>query len=458
MSAQGRFILVDHSLCDYAGHHYEYARAVLDAAVAGGRQAVLATNRKFAADVASDWPIVPTFKYGVWLHQGAPAWQIALWRAWKAVRRGVECRFSLRETAPFRGAKSDTGLGEDSERGFARASFKAARRRRFVRDTANLLDRLAVTGDDLIFAPTLSLAELESLGELGRTAHRACRPVWHLLFRRPLESRRSACNPFAPSPGGNSAGDGRSVRVHYWTDSEELTAEYRRATGWPFGTLPIPHTAPYCKAAGKPPPLRILYLGDARLEKGFQHLPALVRSLTQDDPDRRRFEFYIQSHSTSPAEEPQISSARAELARLANRGVTLFDAPLAPAQYRELLASGHVVVLPYDPRAYAARSSGVFAEALAAGIPLVVPADTWMSRQLPAGAGEAFEDIEEVAALVRNIAADYRNYANGARSGAEDWRRRHNAERLVSLLLGAARRAELPDNCEPAALVAGRAA
>ena len=176
MSARGRFILIDHSLVDYSGHHYEYARAVLNAAAEAGYGPVLAANRRFRCEMREAWPIVPIFKYGVWLHQGAPAWQIALWRAWKAVQRG---------------AKSDTGLGGDSEmrlreRGFARARFKAARQRRFVRDTASLLDRLAVTGDDLIFAPTLSLAELESLGELGRAAPRARRPFWRLLFRRPL--------------------------------------------------------------------------------------------------------------------------------------------------------------------------------------------------------------------------------------------------------------------------------
>src|SRR6185503_6537862 len=168
-------------------------------------------------------------------------------------------------------------------------------------------------------------------------------------------------------------------------------------------------------ASREPAPLRILYLGDARLEKGFHHLPALVRSLTDGDSDRRQFEFYIQSHSTSPIEEPEITSARAELARLADRGATLFDVPVAPVQYRELLASGHLAVLPYDPRAYAARSSGVFAEAVAAGIPTVVPAGTWMARRTPAGAGLPFHKVEEVPMLIQTIAADYRNYASRAR-------------------------------------------
>ncbi|HEV7225875.1 MAG TPA: hypothetical protein VGN42_24425 [Pirellulales bacterium] len=433
MSARGRFILIDHSLCDFSGHHYEYARAVLDAATADGRPAVLVTNRKFASEVASDWPIHRSYKYGIWFHQGAPAWQIALWRAWKAVRRGAECRFSLREKASFRGAKSDIGLGEDSEMrlrklGFARANFEAGRRRQFIRDTQRVLRQLAVTSDDLVFLPTLSCGDFAALRRLAQSGGRASCPHWHVLFRHPLcrlSLRERACFRGAKDDLG---------ACRFWTDSEELTAEYRRATGCAFGTLPIPHAASSGNPARKPPPLRILYLGDARLEKGFHHLPGIVRSLTDGDSERRQFEFYIQAHSTSAREAPEIKSARAELARLADRGVALFNSALTPAQYRELLASGHLVVLPYDARAYAARSSGLFAEALAAGIPTVVPAETWMAQWSPQGAGQTYRDIRDIAAIILAIAADYPSFARSARSAAEDWRQRHNAGRLVSLL------------------------
>jgi glycosyltransferase involved in cell wall biosynthesis len=425
MSAQGRFILIDHSLVDYSGHHYEYARAVLDAAAADGRQAVLVTNRKFTADVASDWPIYRAYKYGVWFHQGAPNWQIGAYRALGVARRIAR-----------RASRSTPSLppGETIDRrGLAGSLFDAARQGQFIRDTRRVLQKLAVTGDDLVFVPTLSFADFAALCRLWQRDSRASCPDWHVVFRRSLcrlSLRERAFFRGAKDDLG---------RFRFWTDSEELTAEYRRATGRPFGTLPIPHAAPPCHAAGKPPPLRILSLGDARLEKGFQHLPGLVRSLTDGDSDRGQFEFYIQSHSTSPADEPQISSARAELARLANRGVTLFGTPLPPAQYRELLASGHLVVLPYDPRAYAARSSGIFAEAMAAGIPTVVPAGTWMARYSPTGAGETFRQIEMAPAAVRRISADYGNYVRRARIGAAAWRRQHHADRLVSLLREASR-------------------
>lgn len=424
----GRFILIDHALVDFAGHHYEYARAVLDAAAEAGYEPVLATNRSFRCQFPQSWPVIPAFKYGVWPHQGAPAWQIALWRALKAVNR----------RARSGSAKSDS---DDDRRhpivrkpGLIRTRIEAARQKRFNRDTARLLARLKVAHEDLIFLPTLSPGDFSALLRLWRADRKACCGDWHLLFRRPPEGDFAEYGPAGAWRLRDGGPGPRPRSVRFWTDSDELALQYRSATGRPFGTLPIPHVPPVRAALPPTERLRILYLGDARLEKGFQYLPGLVRELTDNDRGAPRFEFWIQAHGVSPCEAAEIVAARAELSRLANRGVRLFTLPLSPAAYRDLLASGQIAVLPYDRRAYAERSSGVFAEALAAGIPLVVPQGTWMARQMPDGIGLAFQTVTEIAAHVLKIGCEFPRFAARARRFAGAWRKRHNAVSLVGRL------------------------
>src|SRR5207249_2422257 len=61
--------------------------------------------------------------------------------------------------------------------------------------------------------------------------------------------------------------------------------------------------------------------------------------------------------------------------------VELITEPLSSKEYWDLLSSGDIVLLPYDRDSYYARSSGILAESLAAGIPSLVPAGTWMAKQ-----------------------------------------------------------------------------
>lgn len=424
-----RFVLIDHSLADFCGHHYEYARAVLNAAAELGFEPVLAANRRFNFPCQEAWRVIPAYKYGFWFHEGVPAWQIRLYRALQGVLHA----------AGRKGSAYARQEGNDGRRGASetqvRRLYAAARNRQFARDTERVLRQLEIGGDDLVFLPTISIEEFGRLHRFWSATDRQLGPFWHFLFRRPpgnaalKNDHRLKAAPLLPHNLRNA------TRVRLWTDSEELTAQYQETTEASFGTLPIPHTPIPAVAPPSYERLRVLYLGDARLEKGFQHLPGIVRSLTEADVGRRqRFEFYFQAHGSGVREPREITAARAELTCLKDRGVTLISTALAPAKYLELLASGHIVVLPYDAQAYRARSSGVFAESLAAGLPLVVPAGSWMARQLPNGSGHCYRTLNEAPAMIQRIAANWQHYFARARHCSVAWRRRHSASRLVALL------------------------
>jgi glycosyltransferase involved in cell wall biosynthesis len=106
-------------------------------------------------------------------------------------------------------------------------------------------------------------------------------------------------------------------------------------------------------------------------------------------------------------------------------------------EYYRLLASADVVLCPYDPRAYRARSSGVFAEAVAAGTPTVVPADTWMASEQEPGAGETYTDDRKLLLSLRRVCSDYAAYRAAAEAARERWRAYHTPENLLAQLLAA---------------------
>jgi glycosyltransferase involved in cell wall biosynthesis len=106
--------------------------------------------------------------------------------------------------------------------------------------------------------------------------------------------------------------------------------------------------------------------------------------------------------------------------------------------YYYLLAKADVVLCPYDARAYRARSSGVFAEAVAAGKPTVVPADTWMASALEPGAGETYSTERGLLTALRRICADHPTYRAAAADARERWLARHTPENLLAQLLAQA--------------------
>ena len=61
-----QFVLIDQSIRDLTGHHYEYAVHVLGAAEKAGYQPILATNREFTGQGENNWLIVREYEFGFW--------------------------------------------------------------------------------------------------------------------------------------------------------------------------------------------------------------------------------------------------------------------------------------------------------------------------------------------------------------------------------------------------------
>ena len=61
-----KFVVVDQSISELGGHHYEYAVRVLAAAREDGLDARLVTNKRLSASLAPDFPVLPIYEFGYW--------------------------------------------------------------------------------------------------------------------------------------------------------------------------------------------------------------------------------------------------------------------------------------------------------------------------------------------------------------------------------------------------------
>jgi glycosyltransferase involved in cell wall biosynthesis len=263
--------------------------------------------------------------------------------------------------------------------------------RMFETDLAAFLRRSGASANDTVFVPTLGDVELAGLVSLCRRSKVARSIKWRLLFRRNLfvgdgpdriaESeqhnmrRLRSLLSFARSSIG-------SLNIRLLTDTDPLTEQYLSLGIFGFETAPIPvddrleGVAPQERSPG---PLIFTYLGDARTEKGYHHLPDMLDAFAHDVGERSRVRLVAQSNFNTPRGEPAAVKARLSLMLCPREEVELVYGPLETAEYVDLIRRSHVLLAPYSSENYAARSSGVFAEALRAGLPTITSGGTWMA-------------------------------------------------------------------------------
>lgn len=405
-----QFVLIDHSIEDAAGHHLEYARRVLGAAKAQGLRTVLAVNQRAQRLECPEADVLfKPFSRTCWEMQAQP------------VLRTL-AGFALRRAA------------------MATDPLKVAR---FATELASLVADAKVTDADIVFVPTLGGAEALAISSYA--SGRAAQPLhWHLLFRRDVAPCASLANPRAAvarwriQSALKQAARRFGVGVRYlYTDTEELTERHDKLGAGSFQTLPIPIDD---RLGQKRPhdglrPLVVSYVGDLRDEKGIDLLPDIMETIRRAGHGPAKVRFRIQGNLPVAGVTARTRRAKAALEAAEQAGgVELVQGPLSSDDYMDLILHSDVLLIPYSPIHYAARSSGVFVEALAAGIPTVHPRHSWMGRNAADRLSFGYSTPSDIAACLEDMIVNYPRYEAASRAHAPAWRERHSAARLISLL------------------------
>jgi hypothetical protein len=267
----------------------------------------------------------------------------------------------------------------------------------FASALSSVVDDFSLSSEDFIFLPTMSWTDLSGLKQFCRK-QKHC-PELHLLFRRNIFRNyadewqaqgfdvHELSHLFANVARGNSEN-----KIFCYTDTVPLTAQYEELGSGPFIPLPIP--APQVRSprrkAGEE--ICIAYLGDARVEKGFQYLPALVRA-ARDSLWRSRVVFDVQCYLPEGSSPVDMLQTIENLKRLEGPHLRLHFGALSADGYNKAIERSDAILIAYDRNNYSARSSGIFIEALCSGRPVIATGGTWMSALADSLSDMRFEEL-----------------------------------------------------------------
>lgn len=352
-----KFVIIDQNLSGYNGHYWEYDSSVARIFSARGHEVIILANKAARGVLPTDIVVHPWFSF-----TSADISRPEIYRQFRKNfgRLPLPLLQPLREF--WRSFKKHLSGGEVNIPAFGKECKEA-------------IAHFNLKTDDAVFIQTAHSGELRALaGELKGIAN--CPHLLVLLRRDPedwaMAGFDAVLQEFAPLRD----------RLFFFADTPALADAYQQQYNIQVREVPVvcdlSLIREYAGRRVKSATRKIMYLGNARAEKGFHLLPQIVEELENIS----NLEFHFQSHMP-PDDDPdaRIISALALLKK--NPRVTLYPKPLPQAAYVKLLCDADIVVLPYDAALYQRRSSGILTQALAAGKVAVVPENTWFSDAAP---------------------------------------------------------------------------
>jgi hypothetical protein len=320
---------------------------------------------------------------------------------------------------------------------------------RFARITCEDLFKLpAMEPADVVFTTSARPVQLSALIEWRRAVPPDRRPTvvvesvgtglavrrgpdgLQVSARSPELDSRSTLFRYVASRLPREAG----ARFHFVTFGVIASALFKHLLEFPVRTLPLPFrsVAPLRNRAGARPVV-VAILGHHRLDKGYGHLPEIVTELLRVRPDIR-----LLVQNVAPIGPPETAQALRDIAARDDR-LILEETPAGRTRWPELLEMSDLILCPHRPEFYIVGYSAVLAEALANGIPVVVPADTPLEILLAecGGPGTAFErfEVDSITAATGRVLDDFDRFATLAHAAALRWPETRGPARMVNELL-----------------------
>jgi hypothetical protein len=442
-TANRKLLILDPSLKNMGGHYYEYDVAIAAAAsLRGWHTSIYAHKSCDAGLTLPDGNIYPWF---------STEWSAAGGRA-KTLVQNLLSKLPLTLRIPL------TKLGRRIWEQLKRRSGKpvepetvtiSATAENFGDEASAVLRHVNCAHDDIIFVPTIRTSELFALWNVVRNEADLSRLHFHIVLRRNA-AEMDRQEDGAPGisflfrelhamPAGGI--------FHFYCDTQQLCNDYALLASHQlkFQLLPIPfpntcpdHASLERWSAGSA--IKFIYLGGARVEKGF-HLIAIAEKYMRNICDGN-FLWRIQAPKGRALEEPEVIAARRSLTSVRDGSVDLVERNLSTAEFQSLILSADIVLFPYLSEFYRARSSGILAQVLAAGKPVIVPSGTWLSSQTDKIGAVEFATSFDFPNAVLQATQQLPKLTKEAQDRAAAYAAFHNADALLRILESGAPRRE----------------
>lgn len=261
------------------------------------------------------------------------------------------------------------------------------RSRRFVAMLHAEVDRFVKEDDRLLLTVSTQL-EAHALSRWMKELPRRRKPWivvlflsdrWNRAGRDEFERQIAEFRVTAAEIASLDADDAR--RMIFCAVTAPLAQELSTLLGTNVSVSMMPQGYAHLETSPPPRPAnhlsRVAILGGTRREKGSHRIPDIVRACRTHVPVE--FLIHLMNNTLTPDEER-------DLGLVANEpDVTILQGGLTPEEYAAAVQSSDVFLFPYEEIPYRQRTSGVFAEAVAVGKPVVVTPGTWLAQQIDAG-------------------------------------------------------------------------
>jgi glycosyltransferase involved in cell wall biosynthesis len=223
--------------------------------------------------------------------------------------------------------------------------------------------------------------------------------------------------------------------LHLVTFDPTSSHVYTTLLGTPVEVLPLPYVGTFDRRdrRSETGPRTVAFLGHQRGEKGYHLVPEIAKLLLSSRDDVR-----LLIHNARPDDMSEVQRIMRLLAASDPR-IELDERPAGPDIWRALLRRSDVIVCPYMPDRYRAAYSGVTADAIASGVPLVVPEQTGMSRMVHDyhGGGTSFAEHEptSIVSAISQLLSNFSFYAERAAAAAVRWTETMGPHRMVGTML-----------------------
>lgn len=404
-----RLLIIDQNLKGFEGHHHDYTHAIIKAAQKRGLTVQLVTHRAYRGTTLAGAPVVARFagreesrdtslimraaRGGL---TGLPAY----------LRQAILSHLPITTGAARRPVSPDHAL---------------------ARQLMPIIAQKKLTKADHVLLHTLTESEFLGLAEV-LAEEAAILPQLHILLR--YDASEACRNAFQKACGAQH-------RISFWTDTQSLATHYRTLGCPAIRILPILHGLDLSLSRNRSPdaPLTLSFLGGARRDKGFQLLPGLIAALNGDAAYAGRIRFLIQATFGVSREEALMARTRRALRAFPRDGVTLIETPPERMEFQRAIISTDLMLLPYDPVVYRRRSSGLLIQAMAAGIPTIIPNHSWLSDMASPHAAIRFKNEKNFMFAVKQAITRIDGLSAAALADAPLVVAHHDADHYIALLI-----------------------
>lgn len=213
--------------------------------------------------------------------------------------------------------------------------------------------------------------------------------------------------------------------------AEELSLLATRRVGIHPLTIHAPDIPIRMAAQG---PLRLMYVGDARPDKGFAFMPEVAEAVLAKHAS---VEMVVQASGFLDTFGYGGVVERLEVLAQGGR-LGLVRGFQTREDFYRLFADSSAILQPYLATQCASIYSGIFTEAMYFAKPVVVPANTLMAQTVERyGCGVTFDRhaADSVTAAIERLLDNFEEYRQAAVTASADWRARHGTARFVDYLM-----------------------